>query len=82
MPEVHDTDRYIALSAEPTYYDLSCDVVPSFYVDACLEGWKAIYRVEEATDREILRFAERSGQLDFLSDPAEDIYGLDDGEAV
>jgi len=82
MPEVQDTGGYFPLSAERAYYDLSWQVVASLYVDACLAGWKPICTEEEATDREILRFAERSSQLDFLSDPAEDIYGLDDGKAI
>ena len=82
MPEVRDIEQYILLSADDAYYDFSWHIAPSLYVDACLAGWKAICTEKEATDREILRFAQRSGQLDFLSDPAEDIYGLDDGEAV
>jgi len=82
MPGMLEADTYILLFKEQTYYDLSsAHVVPSAYVDTNLAGWKVVYE-EEATDREILRFAERSGQLDFLSDPAEDIYGSDDGEAV
>lgn len=82
MPEIHDTKPHISRSVGSAYYDLSWQVVASLYVDACLGGWKVIYPEEEATDRDILESAERGGQLEFLSDPGEDIYGLDDGEAV
>jgi len=37
---------------------------------------------EEATDKDILRFAEQSGHFAFLDESEEDIYRPDDGEPV
>ncbi len=36
----------------------------------------------EASDEELLRFAEKAGEFDFLADESEDIYTLEDGEPV
>lgn len=83
MPKVQEIDQFIPFPQEDQYYDLSfAYVVPSSYVVAPRKGWKLTQVQEEATDEEVLRYIERSGYLDFLSNPEEDIYGLDDGKAV
>jgi hypothetical protein len=45
-------------------------------------GWQVTVAEEEAADQEILRCLEKSGHFDFLKNPEEDVYGLDDGEPV
>lgn len=83
MPEVEEKhEQFVAFSQEDKYYDLSFDHVPSLYVDALRADWKLLTFEEEATDREILRFAEQSGHFDFLDEPEENLYGPDDGEPV
>jgi len=60
---------------QETYYDFSiCQPAPSGYIQ-----WK--YTVE-ATDQEIINYAAQSPTFDFLNEPEEDIYCLDDGEPV
>lgn len=76
------SEQFLVFSQEDQYYDMSFDLVPSSYIDASRADWRLLKFEEEATDREILRFAEQSECLDFLNEPQEDIYGLDDGTAV
>ena len=83
MPEVEEKhEQFVAFSQEDKYYDLSFDHVPSLYVDALRADWKLLTFEEEATDREILHFAEQSEHFAFLDEPEEDIYRPDDGESV
>ncbi len=83
MPEVKDKlDIFIPFVQEDLYYDLSFAHEPSLYFIAHQEGWEVMQVEDEATDEEVLRYIERSGCLDFLSNPEEDIYGSDDGEAI
>jgi len=83
MPGVEDKlEQFFAFSQEDQYYDLSFSHVPSLYVDALRAKWKLLTFEEEATDKEILLFAEQSGHLDFLDEPEEDIYGPNDGEPL
>lgn len=39
-------------------------------------------RYTEMSDEEVLLVAEQSGSFDFLNDPSEDIYTLQDGEPI
>jgi hypothetical protein len=71
---------FVTCPPEGEYYNFNCSPVPSVYVVVPQEGWRLLDLGEEANDKDILRFAEQSGHFDFLNDPAEDIYGLDDGE--
>lgn len=83
MPEVEERqEQFVAFSQEDKYYDLSFDYVPSLYVDALRADWKLLTFEDEATDKDILRFAEQSGHFAFLDDVEEDIYKPDDGEPV
>jgi hypothetical protein len=76
-------DKFISLPLQKQHHDLSSAyVVPSLYITFPREGWKLILPEEEASDKEILRFIEKSGHLDFLNDPEEDIYGPEDGQAL
>ena len=76
MPAVKLKDQFISLPLQQQYHDLSSAyVVPSLYITFPREGWKLILPEEEASDKEILRFIEKSGHPDFLNDPEEDIYG-------
>jgi len=83
MPEVEERqEQFVAFSQEDKYYDLSFDYVPSLYVDALRADWKLLTFEDEATDKDILRFAEQSGHFAFLDDEEENIYKPDDGEPV
>jgi len=83
MPEVEEIqEQFIAFSQEDKYYDLSFDYVPSLYIDALRADWKLLTFEDEATDKDILRFAEQSGHFAFLDEPEEDIYKPDDGDPV
>lgn len=56
-----------------SYNDFSSsEFVPSFYVI-----WP-----NEATDEDIRRYIPHSSAFQFLSDPQEDIYTLEDGEEI
>jgi hypothetical protein len=80
----HDINsQYVVDQPEPQYYDFKQSyVVHSLYIVLPATGWKVTVAEEEATDREILRYLEKSGGFDFLKNPEEDIYGMDDGEPV
>jgi len=83
MPEVEEKqEQFVAFSQEDKYYDFSFEYVPSLYVDALRADWKLLTFEEEATDREILHFAEHSGHFAFLDEAEENIYRPDDGESV
>jgi len=83
MLEVEERhEQFVAFSQEDQYYDLSFDYVPSLYIDALRAGWKLLTFENEATDKDILRFAEQSGHFAFLDEQEEDIYKPDDGEPV
>ena len=83
MPEVEEIqEQFVAFSQEDKYYDLSIDYVPSSYVDALRANWKLLTFEEEATDKDILRFAEQSGHFAFLDEPEEDMYKPDNGQPV
>ncbi|HEC03519.1 MAG TPA: hypothetical protein ENI81_08280 [Phycisphaerales bacterium] len=83
MPQVEEKhEDFLAFSQEDQYYDFSFVHVPTLYVDASRAEWRILNYGDEATDKEIVRFAQQSGQVDFLDEPDEDIYGLDDGEPV
>jgi len=83
MLEVEEKlEQFITFSQEDQYYDFSLVHVPTLYIDASRAEWQMMDYGNEATDKEILRFAEQSGQVDFLDEPEEDIYGLDDGEPL
>ncbi len=75
-------DQFITYPEQEQYFDLTSAPVPSLYVVASAEGWKIFEAEAEASDKDILRFIEESEYLDFLNRPEEDIYALDDGEAV
>lgn len=77
-------DNYGILSqAQEDYYDFrAARVVPSGYIFPQPGDWVLITNEPEASDEEILRFAMKSKSFEFLNDPAEDIYGLDDGDPV
>lgn len=81
MNEVQDNmEVLISFGQEDQYLDLSFDYVPSVYI--VQEGWTVAEPERELSDKEILRSLEQDGHFDFLKDPEEDIYGLNDGEAL
>ncbi len=57
-------------------------VVPSKYIFTQPGDWVVVTNESEASDEEILHFTLKSKSFEFLNDPAEDIYRLDDGEPV
>jgi hypothetical protein len=65
---------------EDKYYDFNdCSVEPSLYIIVNNESWKSTHAEEEASDADVLSWAEKSGSFDFLDNPEEDIYDLSDG---
>lgn len=83
MPEVEqELVSFKTFACEDEYYNWNLDYVPSLYIDAVQQGWVSFESQEEVNDKEILRFVEASGALNFLKGPEEDIYGLDDGEPL
>lgn len=81
MNEVQDNmEVLIPFGQEDQYYDLSFDYVPSIYI--VQEGWTVAEPEREVSDREILHSLEQGGYFDYLKDPEEDIYGLNDGKAL
>jgi hypothetical protein len=77
-----NADQYIVEPPQDQYCDFNRVYVPSLYVVCSKAGWQVITVEEEATDREVLRYLEKSEHFDFLNNPEEDIYGLSDGEPV
>jgi len=85
MSEAEDSVCEIIGYEQEVYCEFSdVRVVPSEYkyVDPVSKDWEIVTNEEEATNEEILHYAVKSKSLEFLNDPAEDIYGLDDGEPV
>jgi len=83
--QIITTDTQYAINQpQDQYYDFNQTYfVPSLYKEALpAEGWQVTVAEEEAADQEILRCLEKSGHFDFLKNPEEDVYGLDDGEPV
>jgi hypothetical protein len=65
------------------YYDSRTpSIVPSEYIFTGPGDWALITNEPEASDEEILRYAMKRKSFEFLNNPAEDIYSLDDGEPV
>lgn len=78
-----DGRQYTIQQQQEQYYNFNqAYVVPSIYIELPKAGWTVTVAEEEATDKEILRCLEKSGQFDFLNNPEEDIYKLDDGDPV
>ncbi|MEQ8192369.1 MAG: hypothetical protein ABRQ39_30665 [Candidatus Eremiobacterota bacterium] len=40
------------------------------------------HKIQEMTGKEVLIAAEKTGTFDFLNDPSNDIYTLEDGEPL
>jgi hypothetical protein len=78
----NNADQYIVEPPQSQYFDFNREYVPSLYVVLPQAGWQVTVAEEEATDKEILRCLEKSGNFDFLNNPEEDIYGPSDGEPV
>ena len=83
MPEVKgNLNQFIVSPSQEQYYDFSHIHVPSYYIVASKENWRLTQDEQEATYEEVLRHMEKSKSFDFLNDPEEDIYELEDGEPV
>ena len=70
-------DSFVEMSDSDTYYDFTITVVPSVYI-----LWDKSFLSEEASDEDITRYAAQSPAFAFLNDPDEDIYTIEDGEAI
>lgn len=86
LQKIENQYGFVNAEADEIYYDFNFGYIPSQYICWGLglvepEGWKET-REEEATDLELLRYAEKSTAFEFLHDQTEDIYDLADGEAV
>jgi len=75
-------EPYIFQPPQEQYYDFSNfnQDYSSLYIELSKAGWTVTVTEEEATDKEILHCLEKSGQFNFLNNPEEDIYKLDDGD--
>ena len=67
--------------------DVYCDfnqprTVPSLYGIGSNRTGKFLIEGEDSLNEQILRYAEKSGSFDFLSNPEEDIYTWNDGESL
>ena len=78
----NNADQYIIKPPQNQFFDFNQVCVPSLYVVLPQAGWKVTIDEEEATDGEMLRCLEKSEHFDFLNNPEENIYGLDDGKPV
>ena len=74
--------EYVIFNEEDKCYFGLNQIEPSRYVLSLCNDWKFYENFEEATDEDILRFVENSSAFDFLKDPEEDIYSLNDGEEI
>lgn len=86
LQKMENQYQFINYQADEVYYDFTFRYTPSRYIhwDPSLGeqgGWKET-REEEATDLELLCYAEKSSIFEFLHDSAEDIYDLTDGETI
>ena len=71
-------NSFIEMGASDTYYDFaSATPVASIYV-----LWDESFLTEEASDKDILRYAAQSPAFAFLNDPDEDAYTVEDGKAI
>lgn len=71
------------IMTEETYRDFNQPiVVPSVYVRGNNRMGGFFVQGEEDLTAEMLKYAEQSGSLDFLSNPDEDLYTFDDGESI
>ena len=63
-----------------TFYDLTVSPVPSFYV--MWPNDSSSMEIEEASDKDIMRYAAQSPAFRFLNHPDEDVYTAEDGEEI
>ena len=55
---------------------------PSLYCMGNSRLGKFFIEGEDKLTKEMMKFAQQSGSFDFLLNPVEDIYTLDDGEEI
>lgn len=86
LQRIENLRQFVSQQGDEVYYDLTFSHTPSRYIHWSpyigeQGGWKET-REEEATELELLRYAEKSTAFEFLHDPAEDIYDFADGKPV
>ena len=82
MPNTIKMQDVFPAIIDEAYFDFNFAYTPSSYIVAELEGWTVTRIQEEATDEEIMLWAEKCGTFDFLQEAGEDIYSLSDGKDV
>ena len=70
------------LFIESPQLDVFCDFVSPLPVPSIYYYWCNNFYSQEATDYDIRKYAAQSPAFDFLKNPNEDIYTLDDGEDI
>lgn len=76
-------DIFQSFLIEKNYCDFNqSHVVPSLYCTGDSRIGRFIIEGEDSLNEAILKYAEKSGSFDFLSNPEEDIYTWDDGEKL
>ena len=79
MPE----NIFLTLPVDETKYDFNRpQSIPSIYFAGDNRLGKFIIGEEVQLNEAMIKFAEKSGSFDFLSNPTEDIYTFDDGEEI
>lgn len=68
---------FFKTSGLATYHDFGITAIPSTYFI-----WDQSFLSEEASDEDIIQYAAKSPAFAFLNEPDEDIYTVDDGEAI
>ena len=75
-------DIFLTIPASDIYCDFNQPhTVPSIYVVASNRTGKFLLDGDDL-NKQILKYAEKSGSFDFLSNPEEDIYNWGDGERL
>ncbi len=74
---------FLTFPLNDTYCDFNQPkVVPSVYAIWNNRIGKFFVEGEDNLNNEMLKYAEKSGSFDFLSNSEEDIYTFDDGESI
>ena len=79
MPE----NIFLTFPVDETNYNFNrLQSIPSIYFAGDNRLGKFIIGEEVQLNEAMIKFAEKSGSFDFLSNPTEDIYTFDDGEEI
>ena len=83
MSEINQISEYVEMEQTNYYNFAATAVVPSLYIPP--QNWRQSIpasQKQKSDELDLASLAERSKAFDFLNDPAEDIYDLNDGMPV